>query len=82
MNKTNRDLMVLFRNELMTPQAIEHEVELLHELLCEVEKTENVLISYELIDLDKFKLTNKPELLRKAFRTKELKPFTFLNNKN
>ena len=32
MNKFNRDLLVLFKEELMNPQAIEHEVELLHEL--------------------------------------------------
>jgi len=38
MNKLNRDLLVLFNQELMTPQAIEHEVELLHQLLYNVEK--------------------------------------------
>ena len=32
MNKSNRDLLVLFNQEIMTPQAIEHEVELLHQL--------------------------------------------------
>jgi hypothetical protein len=38
MNKSNRDLLVLFKEELMSPQAIEHEVEMLHELLYDVEK--------------------------------------------
>ena len=41
MNNPNRDLLVLFNQELMTPQSIEHEVELLHQLLYTIERVEN-----------------------------------------
>ena len=41
MNKSNRDLLVLFKQDLMTPQAIEHEVGWLHELLFTVERLDN-----------------------------------------
>lgn len=82
MSKPNRDLLVLFNQELMTPQAIEHEVELLHELLCTVEKIESLVTAHEIIDLNKYKVINKAASLRIIFREKELKPFIFLNCKN
>lgn len=82
MNNTNRDLLVLFNQELMTPQSIEHEVELLHQLLYAIEKIDNLITAHEVIDLHRYKVSNKPLLLRKLFRQRELKPFVFLNCKN
>ena len=82
MNSSNRDLLVLFNQELMTPQSIEHEVELLHQLLYEIERVENLITTHEVIDLNKYKVSNKPPLLRKLFRQRALKPFVFLNCKN
>ena len=82
MNNANRDLLVLFNQELMTPQSIEHEVELLHQLLYGIERIENLMIAHEVIDLNKYKVSNKPQLLQKLFRQRELKPFVFLNCKN
>ena len=82
MNKSNRDLLVLFNQELMTPQSIEHEVELLHQLLYTIERVDNLVIAHEIIDLNKYKVTNKSIQLRRLFRERELKPFVFLNCKN
>jgi hypothetical protein len=82
MNNANRDLLVLFNQELMTPQSIEHEVELLHQLLYSIERVENLIIAHEVIDLNKYKVSNKPLLLRKLFHQRELKPFVFFNCKN
>ena len=82
MNNSNRDLLVLFNQELMTPQSIEHEVELLHQLLYGIERIENLIIAHEAINLNKYKISNKPLLLQKLFRQRELKPFVFLNCKN
>jgi len=82
MNNPNRDLLVLFNQELMTPQSIEHEVELLHQLLYAIERIENLAIAHEIIDLNKYKVISKPVQLRKLIRQKELKPFVFLNCRN
>ncbi len=82
MNKSNRDLLVLFKEELMTPQSIEHAVELLHELLYNVERIENLVTAHEVINLNKYKIYNKFHIVRDTIRKKELKPFVFLNNKN
>ena len=72
----------MFNEELMTPQSIEHEVELLHQLLYSIERVENLIIAHEVIDLNKYKVSNKPLLLRKLFRQRELKAFVFFNCKN
>jgi hypothetical protein len=82
MNRSNRSLLVLFNQELKTPHAIEHEVGILHELLHHVEHLENVIVSHEIIDLNKHKLYNDRISLRKAFRDRKVKGFVFLNNKN
>ncbi|MEO6454776.1 MAG: hypothetical protein ABIN97_11915 [Ginsengibacter sp.] len=82
MNKSNRDLLVMFKEDLMSPQAIEHEVELLHELLYGVERLENLVIAHEVINLNKYKIQKDFNTIRDAIRYKELKPFIFLNNKN
>jgi hypothetical protein len=82
MNSNNRDLLVLFNQELMTPQSIEHEVELLHQLLYDIERVENLIIAHEVIDLNRYKVSNKAPLLRKLFRQRALKSFVFLNCKN
>ena len=82
MNKSNRDLLVLFKQELMTPQAIEHEVSWLHELLFSVERMENFVKAHELIDLNRYKITNTAFDIKKNVRRKKDQPFVFLNNKN
>ncbi len=82
MNRMNRDLLVLFNQELLSPQAIEHEVELLHELLHIVERLDNLVIAHEIIDLNKYKVTNNTIIVRDVIRKQDLKPFVFLNCKN
>ncbi len=82
MNKFNRDLLVLFKEELMNPQAIEHEVELLHELLYSVERIDNLIVAHEVINLNKYKIVSDKNVIRMTLRQNELKPFIFLNNKN
>ena len=82
MNKSNRDLLVLFNQELMTPQAMEHEVGLLHELLFHVERLDNLVIAHEVIDLNKYKVFSKHSIIKNFIRLKKEKPFIFLFNKN
>jgi hypothetical protein len=82
MNKPNRDLLVMFKQELMDLQALEHEVGQLHELLFNVEKLDNLVAAHEAIDLNKYKLIKNQVKLRLVIRQKELKPFVFLNCKN
>ena len=81
MDKFNRDLLVLFK-EKSNPQAIEHEVELLHELLFYVEKIDHLVKVYEVVNVNKYKVSSNLKLVRETLANKILKPFVFLNNKN
>ena len=82
MNNPNRDLLVLFNHELMTQKAIEYEVEQLHQMLYTIEGIENLIITHEIIDLNRYKVISKSHQLRKLIRQSKLKPFVFLNCKN
>jgi hypothetical protein len=82
MNNINRDLLVMFNQELMSPQAIEHQVELLHELLFDVERMDNLAVAHEVIDLNKYKIYDRHIAVKNTIRLQELKPFVFLNCKN
>lgn len=82
MNNLNRDLLVLFNQELMTPQAIEHEVELLHVILYDVEQIDNLIAAHEIIDLNKYKIIKKHQQLKAILLQQEIKPFVFLSCKN
>lgn len=66
----------------MTPQAIEHEVEMLHQMLYSFEGLESLVVAHEIIDLNKYRVISKPHKLRKIIRYSELKAFVFLNCKN
>ncbi len=72
MDKFNRDLLVLFK-EKSNPQSIEHEVELLHELL---------ITSYEVVNINKYTISSNSRLVRETLGNKVLNPFVFLFNKN
>lgn len=82
MNNPNRDLLVLFNQEMMSPQAIEHEVEQLHQLLYAIEGIENLITAHEIIDLNKYRIIKSSSQLRKHLRLRDLKPFVFLNCRN
>ena len=82
MHNPNRDILVLFKQELMSPQAMEHEVSLLHELLYNVEKLDNIVAAHELLDLNKYKVVSKAANIKNYLRNKREKAFVFLNNKN
>ncbi|MEO5650934.1 MAG: hypothetical protein ABIR03_13565 [Ginsengibacter sp.] len=81
MDKFNRDLLVLFKEE-SNPQAIEHEVELLHELLFYVEKIDNLVVAHEVVNLNKYKIFTDRKTIMETLKLKDLKSFVFLNNKN
>ncbi len=80
MKNSNRNLLVLLKNEFMSEQAIEQEVECLNEILLEKESPEQFCIVHELVDRNR--ISSKPKKILQAVRSLELKPFRFLINKN
>ena len=82
MKTSNRDLLVLLKDESMSNQAIEHEVEQLNEILFHVESADTFCRANEVIDMNKYKLLQEQKVLVQMMYQAELKPFVFLCNKN
>jgi hypothetical protein len=82
MNPQNRDLLVLTKKVTMNPTELEHEVELLVDLLYHVENINAFSIANEVLDINRYKVIEKPHLVQKIIREKKLKPFVFISNKN
>lgn len=82
MKTSNRDLLVLLKDESMSNQAIEQEVEQLNDLLFHVESVNNFCAANELIDMTKYKIFSDQKNLVQVMYEAELKPFFFLCNKN
>lgn len=82
MKTSNRDLLVLLKDESMSDKAIEQEVEQLNELLYITESVDSFCAANEIFDLDKFKIYRDQKSLVAVMHEGELKPFVFLFNKN
>jgi hypothetical protein len=78
--KTNRDLLVLFRNEFMSQQAIDEEVENLNRILRISERPDQFCRVHELVCRNR--ITTDAKKLLAAFSQPELKPFWFLISRN
>ena len=82
MNTPNRDLLVLTGTTKMNRQLLEQQVELLNDLLYHVENLNAFCIANEVIDVNKYKIIQKPHIILQIIREKSLKPFVFISNKN
>jgi hypothetical protein len=80
MKPFDRELLVLLKTEFMSGQAIEQEVEKLHNIFQCVESPESFCKSYELVDRNR--ITQKPSRLTVIFYQQKLKSFQFLICKN
>ena len=82
MKTGNRDLLVLVKNTSISNDAMEREVDLLNIILYNVESLHSFCIANEVIDVNKYKIIQKPHLIQQAIREKSHKPFVFICNKN
>jgi hypothetical protein len=82
MKSPNRDLLVLLKDETMSEQAIEQEVEKLNTMLFRLERSAYFCNAHELIDMNKFKVIHDSRQILQFAREKEQKPFVFLCNLN
>jgi hypothetical protein len=80
MKTANRDILVLLKNEFMSEQALEQEVDCLNKILRNAESPEEFCIAHELVNRNR--ITSKPHKILNAIHLPELKPFRFLINKN
>ena len=77
-----RDLLVMLNNEHRSQQAIDHEVEWLHDVLFHIEELDNFCKAHEVLDLNRHRVINNITKLRKIVVQKTMKAFEFVSNKN
>ena len=77
-----RDLLVLLNEDHRSKEAIDHEVEWLHEVLYHVEELDNFCKAHELIDVNRYRIYDKPNRVKKAVLRQSAKAFEFISNKN
>ncbi len=83
MTSANRDLLVMFRQRMMTQQDIDNEVMQLNTILFTTERLDNFVNAHEVLDLNKYKIIKNPVEIKKLLRQQKLqKPFIFFSNKN
>jgi len=82
MNPQNRDLLVLTKKNTINPAELEHEVQLLVDILYYAERMDAFCIANEVLDIKRYKVIQKPHRIQKILREKRQKPFVFISNKN
>lgn len=80
--KQNRELVVLRSSEGRSEEALERELEQLHNLLYRAEELEAFCRVHEIIDLNVYKVYTQIGRVKKAVLRRDYKAFEFLFNKN
>ncbi len=79
----NRDILVMFRQHLMSQKDMEREVVQLNQLLFNAERINNFAAAHEVFDINRYKIIRDLPSLKKIIRQNKLsKPFIFFSNKN
>ena len=82
MNDANRDLLVLAKNNHLSPEELEQQMDLLNRILFDTENWETFSIANEIIDINRRKIIRKAYLIQKILSEKKVKAFVFTCNKN
>lgn len=81
--KNKRDLLLLFKHDYVNRRSLDLELERLYEMLYDIHSYEKSLSqAYEVIDMNRFKILQKPQQVLRTLNRGELKPFIFLGAKN
>ena len=80
MKRQKRDILVVVKNQFLTEQAIEQEVEYLNEILRLAETNEQFCLAHEMVDRNR--ITQNSRIIIKATFSRQLPAFRFLINKN
>ena len=76
----DRDLLVLLKNEFISQQALEQQVEYLNAILLQTELPREFCKAHELIQRNR--ITQKPKKILATLHAVQLKPFWFFIGKN
>lgn len=77
----DRDLFVLIGEKIFTDQELQKHIQNISAIVAKAESMDNFCIANEVIDLNRYKLINRPYRIKQIVSEK-LKPFVFVFNKN
>jgi len=81
--KNKRDLLLLFKHDYVNRRSMDLELEHLYEMLYDIHSYEKSLTqSYEVIDMNRYRILHKSHQVLRVMNRGELKPFIFLSSKN
>ena len=78
----NRDLLVVSKQAQLNDDALQHEIEVLNELLYDVEMPQNLALACEIINVNRYRIIRKPEEVSRVLNEKVFPSFVFVFNKN
>ncbi len=82
MKTSNRDLLVLVKDDTMNERQMELQLEQLNSLLFQLETVENFCVAHEIFDLNKHKVIDNRKKMIQFVHKSSLKAFQFICNKN
>lgn len=82
MSVLRRDILLMRREVNSDPELIAREAVFLDQLLQKKEAADDYFISFELLDMNRFKIFRDKLHILKAIKQHNLKPFQFLVNRN
>ena len=82
MKAPNRDMLVLVKEQGVSSEYIQMEMERIHKLLISFETIDRLVNAHEVMDLNRYKRLNKYNAVVRVMQETNLKPFIFIVNKN
>lgn len=82
MHNTNRDLLVITKNNMVSQQELEQTIMGLHSVLFKAENFAALCQCHEVFDINKFKVITKHNKVAWYIANKSNKPYIFICNKN
>jgi phosphoenolpyruvate carboxylase len=82
MKAPNRDMLVLVKEQGVSSEYIQMEMERIHQLLISFETIDRLVNAHEVMDLNRYKRLNKYNAVVRVMQETNLKPFIFIVNKN
>lgn len=80
MSKYHRDIILVVKDAVITPQLEDTRVDCLNTIIAAVDNVDGFCRAHELVL--RFKITSKKNKILRAIEKESLKPFQFLLNKN
>ncbi|HEY6082773.1 MAG TPA: hypothetical protein VIU45_04890 [Chitinophagaceae bacterium] len=82
MKPVTRDLLILLSQSKYSETEIEREASFLNDILPKIETLDTHAKVIEVIEINRHRISSKPQIIARAFRQNMLKSFQFILHKN